>query len=126
VAQAPLGDATQGSPGNSGIYTGAAALANTNNFQQSQDTLYASPATPAARRSSTTTTWIAASLQAQDAISDYYLIGYYTTNTAKNGHFRRIKISLTQISNAKLDYREGYYADKEFSQVHHRRQRTPA
>jgi hypothetical protein len=41
VAEAPLGDATQGSPGNSGIYTGAAALATTTNFQQSQDTLYA-------------------------------------------------------------------------------------
>ena len=41
VAQAPLGDATHGSPGNAGMYTGAAAMAVTNNFQQSQDTLYA-------------------------------------------------------------------------------------
>ena len=41
VAQAPLGDATQGSPGNVGMYSGAAALALTTNFQQSQDTLYA-------------------------------------------------------------------------------------
>ena len=55
-------------------------------------------------------------MQAQDAISDYYIIGYYTTNTAKNGHFRRVKISLDQNHEAKLDYRQGYYADKEFSQ----------
>jgi VWFA-related protein len=41
VAEAALGDATQGSPGNSGIYTSAASLAASNNFQQSQDTLYA-------------------------------------------------------------------------------------
>src|ERR1700722_4332707 len=41
VAQAPLGDATQGSPGNAGMYSGTAAQANTSNFQQSQDTLYA-------------------------------------------------------------------------------------
>ncbi len=40
VAEAPLGDATQGSPGNSGMYTGTAAHATTTNFQQSQDTLY--------------------------------------------------------------------------------------
>ncbi len=52
---------------------------------------------------------------AQDAISDYYLIGYYATNTAKNGHFRRVKITLNQNLDAKLDYRQGYYADKEFS-----------
>ena len=41
VAEAPLGDATQGSPGNAGIYTGAAAQATTDDFQHSQDTLYA-------------------------------------------------------------------------------------
>ena len=39
VAQAPLGDATQGSPGGKGMYTGSSALAMTTNFQQSQDTL---------------------------------------------------------------------------------------
>src|ERR1700739_2949559 len=54
-------------------------------------------------------------MQAQDAISDYYVIGYYTTNPARNGRFRRVKISLNQTLEAKLDYRQGYYADKEFS-----------
>jgi len=39
VAEAPLGDATQGSQGNAGIYTGAAALATTANFQQSRTPL---------------------------------------------------------------------------------------
>ena len=41
VAEAPLGDATQGSPGGIGMYSGASALSLTTNFQQSQDTLYA-------------------------------------------------------------------------------------
>ena len=41
VAQAPLGDATEGSSGNIGMYSGTAAHALTMNFQQSQDTLYA-------------------------------------------------------------------------------------
>jgi diacylglycerol kinase family enzyme len=54
-------------------------------------------------------------VQAQQAISDYYTLGYYATNTAKNGHFRRIKVSLTQELDANLTYRQGYYADKEFS-----------
>src|ERR1700723_3424229 len=40
VAQAPLGDATQGSPGNVGMYSGGAAMATTSNLQQSQDTLF--------------------------------------------------------------------------------------
>ncbi|MGI4980482.1 MAG: VWA domain-containing protein, partial [Janthinobacterium lividum] len=40
VAQAPLGDATQGSPGNQAMYNGTAAQAGNDRFQQSQDTLY--------------------------------------------------------------------------------------
>jgi VWFA-related protein len=115
VAQAPLGDATQGSPGNSGIYTGAAAQANTSNFQQSQDTLYALAGDTGGKALFDNNDLTRGIVQAQDAISDYYLIGYYATNTAKNGHFRRIKVSLTQNLDAKLSYREGYYADKEFS-----------
>jgi hypothetical protein len=43
------------------------------------------------------------------------VIGYYTTNTARDGKFRRVKISLADNLEAKLDYRQGYYADKEFS-----------
>jgi len=115
VAEAPLGDATQGSPGNSGIYTGAAAQVNTSNFQQSQDTLYALAGDTGGKALFDTNDLDHGLVQAQDSISDYYLLGYYATNTAKNGHFRRVKITLNQNLDAKLDYRQGYYADKEFN-----------
>src|SRR5580698_105079 len=115
VAGAPLGDATQGSPGNAGIYTGAAALATTNAFQQSQDTLYALAEDTGGKALFDNNDLTRGIVQAQEAISDYYILGYYATNTARNGHFRRIKVSLTQNLDAKLSYREGYYADKEFS-----------
>jgi VWFA-related protein len=115
VAEAPLGDATQGSPGNSGVYTGAAALANTSNFKASQDTLYALAGDTGGKAMFDNNDLTRGIVQAQDAISDYYLLGYYATNTAKNGHFRRVKVSLTQNLDAKLNYREGYYADKEFN-----------
>ena len=115
VAQAPLGDATQGSPGNSGMYTGAAALASTSNFQQSQDTLFALAGDTGGKALFDTNDLTRGIVQAQQAVSDYYILGYYTTNTAKNGHFRRIKVSLTSDVSASLSYRQGYYADKEFS-----------
>jgi VWFA-related protein len=115
VAQAPLGDATQGSPGNAGVYTGAAALANTSNFQLSQDTLYALAGDTGGKAQFDSNDLEHGIVEAQDAISDYYLIGYYATNTAKNGHFRRVKVALTENLEAKLSYREGYYADKEFN-----------
>jgi VWFA-related protein len=115
VAAAPLGDATQASPGNSGIYTGAAALAVSNAFQLSQDTLFALAGDTGGKALFDTNDLTRCIVQAQQAISDYYVLGYYSSNTAQNGRFRRVKISLTQNTEAKLDYREGYYADKVFS-----------
>jgi VWFA-related protein len=115
VAEAPLGDATQGSPGNSAIYSGTAALASTGNFQQSQDTLYSLAEDTGGKAQFDNNDLNRGILQAQDSISDYYILGYYATNAAKNGRFRRIKVSLTQDLAANLNYRQGYYADKEFS-----------
>ena len=115
VAEAPLGDATQGSPGNSGVYTGAATLAHTNNFEQSQDTLYALASDTGGKALFDNNDLARGIVQAQEAISDYYILGYYTSNTAQNGRFRHVKVSLTSDSSANLTYRQGYYADKQFS-----------
>jgi len=114
VAGAPLGDATQGSPGNAGMYTGAAALAVTSNFQQSQDTLFALAGDTGGKALFDTNDLGKGIVQAQQAISDYYILEYYTTNPALNGRFRRIKVTVN-VADAKLDYRQGYYAGKEFS-----------
>ena len=115
VAEAPLGDATQGSQGNAGIYTGAAANATQINFQFSQDTLYALAGDTGGKAFLDANDLDRGIAQAQQAISDYYVIGYYTSNAARDGKFRRVKISLADHVEAKLDYRQGYYADKEFS-----------
>jgi hypothetical protein len=53
-------------------------------------------------------------VQAQKAISNYYLLEYYTTNAALDGKFRKVKITVNKYPDAKLDYRQGYYAGKEF------------
>ena len=115
VAEAPLGDATQGSPGNAGMYTGAASLAVSNNLQRSQDTLFALAGDTGGKALFDSNDLAHGIVQAQQSISDYYSIGYYTTNTAQNGRFRRIKVAFTGDSTASLSYRQGYYADKDFS-----------
>lgn len=115
VAQAPLGDATKGSPGGIGMYSGASALAVTANFQQSQDTLYGLAADTGGKALLDYNDLTKGILQAQQDVSSYYIIGYYTTNTAQDGKFRRIKISLNLEIAANLDYRQGYYANKTFS-----------
>jgi VWFA-related protein len=115
VASAPLGDATQGSPGNVGMYSGTAAQAVTDQFQQSQDTLYTLAADTGGKAQLDNNDLMRGIVQAQTSIADYYVIGYYTTNTAQNGHFRRVKVTLDPPREATLDYRQGYYANKDFS-----------
>jgi VWFA-related protein len=115
VAQAPLGDATKGSPGGVGMYSGASALAATTNFQKSQDTLYALAADTGGKAFLDHNDLAKGIVEAEQAISSYYIIGYYTTNTSQDGKFRRIKISLGGNLSASLDYRQGYYAGKQFA-----------
>ena len=115
VASAPLGDATQGSPGNVGMYSGAAAQAVTDQFQQSQDTMYTLAADTGGKAQFDNNDLMRGIVQAQKSVADYYVIGYYTTNTAQNGRFRRVKVSLDPPRDANLDYRQGYYANKDFS-----------
>jgi hypothetical protein len=45
-------------------------------------------------------------VEAQQFISDYYILEYYTTNAARDGKFRRVKVSLNTDATAKLEYRQ--------------------
>jgi len=53
-------------------------------------------------------------VQAQRAESNYYILGYYTTNNTLNGKFRKVKVSVAPELAASLSYREGYYAGKQW------------
>jgi VWFA-related protein len=47
----------------------------------------------------------------------YYLIGYSSTNPARDGRYRRIRVTLTRpdLKDAKLEYRPGYFAPRDFA-----------
>jgi VWFA-related protein len=114
VAEAPLGDATHGSPGGIGMYSGSSAQAFSDNFQRSQDTLWALASDTNGKALLDYNDLASGIVRAQQAFSSYYVIGYYTANAALDGKFRRIKISLRGGLSASLDYRQGYYAGKRF------------
>jgi VWFA-related protein len=114
VAQAPLGDASQGSNGGAGMFSGSSALAVTSNFQRSQDTLYALAKDTGGKAMFDFNDLTLGIRQAAAAQTSYYEIGYYSTHTVNDGRFHRIKISLKSDVSADLSYRQGYYADKEF------------
>ena len=96
------------------MYTGNSALAATSNFQQSQDTLYTLASDTGGKALLDYNDLTKGIVQAEQAVTSYYVIGYYTTNAAMDGKFRRVKITLAHDLSAKLDYRQGYYAGKEF------------
>jgi VWFA-related protein len=49
----------------------------------------------------------------QQDTSTYYLLGYHSTNPARDGHYRRIVVKIN-VPGAKIDYRRGYYAPADF------------
>jgi VWFA-related protein len=114
VASAPLGDATRPSPGGVGMFSGTLAQAATTRGQQSQDTYYALAKDTGGRAMFDYNDLSLGILQAAQAVTGYYMIGYYTSNTAADGRFRRIKVTLASGRSADVSYRPGYYGPKEF------------
>jgi len=115
VASLPLGDASQRSPGGIGMYSGATAMASMTGFQGSQDTLFALAGDTGGKVMLDNNDLAAGIVQAEQAITSYYIIGYYPPTSALDGKFRRVKIALKETPSAKLDYRQGYFAGKTFN-----------
>ena len=114
VASGPLGDATQGSPGGSATYTGGAATALTSRFAKSQDTLYTLALDTGGKALLDNNDLDRGIVNAQHAQSDYYILGYYTSNTVVNGKYRKVKVTLNTEMAANLDFRLGYFGEKEW------------
>ena len=118
MAEAPLGDATTGSPGGQAMYSGSSSRARVSNFQNQQETLFTLASDTGGKALLDNNDLSMGIVQAQKDMTSYYIIGYYSSNAALDGHFRRIKITLNNTAAtriAKLDYRQGYYAGKQFN-----------
>jgi len=115
VALPPMGDATQGSSGGSGMYTGRSALAMQTNFQQSQDNLWTLAKDTGGKALLDYNDLTKGMVEAQKSITSYYILGYYTSNDKPDGKYRRIKITLNNGLAANLDFRQGYFANKQFA-----------
>ena len=115
VASAPMGDATKASPGGQGMFSGNSQRASRNTFQSQQDTLYTLAADTGGKALLDNNDLALGIVQAQKSISSYYILGYYSSNVQLDGRYRRVKVTLNNKKiTAKLDYRSGYFAGKEF------------
>ena len=126
VASSPVGNANVGAAGgnNAGVgggsrggggnLSGSAVSARSGNAQALQDTLYSLANDTGGKLFVDSNDLAVGIVQAQKDISSYYILGYYTTNGALDGKFRRIKVTVNSTAISKLDYRTGYFASKEF------------
>ena len=111
TASAPLGDATRSASGGAGTLFGNS----TTNNQGSHDTLFA-----LAKDTGGTATFDSNDLslgivRAAQAVTDYYIVAYYSTHVAQDGKFRRVRVEMPENREARLSYRQGYYGDKTFA-----------
>jgi len=115
TAEPLLGDATRASPGGIGMFNGSLAQRAITTQQQSQDTYYALAKDTGGRAMFDYNDLSAGIVQAAQAVTGYYMLGYYASNDAKDGRFRRVTIALAANRQADLSYRAGYYAPKDYA-----------
>jgi VWFA-related protein len=114
VADAPLGNATRPSPGGLGMFTGRLAEAAVTNLQRSQDTLYALAKDTGGKAMFDYNDLALGIADAARSIGSYYIVGYYSSHTAADGRFRRVRVTVRSPQAADVSFRQGYFADKEF------------
>ena len=111
TASAPLGDATRSASGNAGSMFGG----NAGNNQASQDTLFALAKDTGGTATFDSNDLALGIVRAAQAVTDYYIVAYYSTHVAQDGKFRRVRVEMPANREARLSYRQGYYGDKTFA-----------
>lgn len=115
IAEAPLGDASQGSPGNQSMYSGQSESALSARLESTQDALFALGADTGGKALLDNNDLALGIVQAQQSETSYYILGYYPTNQNLDGKFRRIRVSVNSAPSAQLGFRQGYFAEKVFA-----------
>ncbi len=116
VASAPAGDASVASPRGSGVFSGQSQRQKRDKNADSQETLFTLANDTGGKALLDSNDLSLGIRQAQKDVESYYILGYYSSNEAKDGRFRKIKVESTALK-AKLEYRPGYYADKVWAKL---------
>jgi VWFA-related protein len=114
VASAPAGDASAaGSRGTSAL-TGTQMQSQRDTFNDSQETLSTLAIDTGGKLFVDDNDLALGMEKARDDITSYYIVGYYSTDVKMDGKYRRVQVKLNSGIQAKLDYRSGYFGEKEF------------
>jgi len=112
-AVVPGGDARQASAGGTDVFSGRALARQLDQQLTSQDTLASLAADTGGRTFFDTNDLSGVYERVVQDSSAYYVLGYVSTNPARDGRFRRVKIRVAR-PDLKVEHRSGYYADRDF------------
>jgi len=107
------GEAQNASLHGQSAYTGASVLNDLNSNAATQETLSTLAADTGGKAFFDSNDFSGVFSQVQKDTSAYYILAYTSSNHLKDGRFRHIKVVVNR-SDAKLEYRAGYYAGRDF------------
>jgi VWFA-related protein len=109
----PVGNASTGSLRGTAAYSGASMQSNLNSNFASQETLATLSSDTGGKAFFDSNDFAPAFQQIQHDTEAYYIVGFHSTNTARDGSYRHLTVKLNR-SDVKLDYRQGYFAPADF------------
>jgi VWFA-related protein len=112
-AVVPGGDARQASGRGQAMFSGRGMAQQFARLSASQDTLVSLAADTGGRAFTDSNNFGEAFARVRRDMSAYYLLGYSSTNTTKDGRFRRIQVRAKNTA-YRVEARAGYYADRDF------------
>jgi VWFA-related protein len=112
-AISPLGDASTGSLRGTSGYNGAALQNNLDSNFNTQEVMATLSSDTGGKAFFDSNDFSPAFQRIQEDTSAYYVIGFRSTDSVKDGRYRRLTIKINR-PNVKLEYRPGYYAPADY------------
>lgn len=109
----PVGDATQGSLRGTAAYTGTAVANQFSSNFNSQELLSTLATDTGGKAFFDSNDFGPAFQQIQHDTEAYYILGFHSSDPRRDGAFRHLTVKIDR-SDAKLEYRPGYYAPADF------------
>jgi len=112
-AISPLGSASTGSLRGTGAFNGGALTNNMNANFATQEVMASLSTDTGGKAFLDSNDFAPAFAQVQRDTSAYYAIGFHSSDTARDGRFRKLTIKINRPGTT-LEYRPGYYAPADF------------
>lgn len=111
----PGGDASTGASTGTSMFNGMTVVSQSQSRQDSRDTLATLAGDTGGRSFFDTGDFGKIFQSVQNDTSGYYLVGYYSTDSRRDGSWRRIGVKISNLpAGAHVRTREGYYAAKDY------------